>query len=100
MPGEEILLSSWSAIEKPFACKDLIKVGYDVIDSWGGVSPLNNMGFDDQDVERLQSSGVKSNEYGLLDCEADACTFIEIANTIAPEHAPYEVVEVYVRLPK
>lgn len=71
-------------------------IGYDVIDSWTGISALFNIGYEKSDIEKFKKEGIKTNEFGLLKTSEDAMLFEKFATEHASEHAPYMTVEIFV----
>jgi hypothetical protein len=100
MPGVYLNLVSWEEIAKTFSDMHLVNVGFDIVDSWTGLSALANIGYSIKDIEQLNSMSLKSNQFGLLSTENDAKEFANFASTVAPEHAPFAPVKIFVRMPK
>lgn len=96
---EGIRLTSWDHVLQNTPADDLKKIGYDVIDSWTGISALCNIGYDKADLIEINKLGIGVNDCGLLNSVGDANIFCDLASDIAPDHFPYEVVEIYARTP-
>jgi hypothetical protein len=72
-------------------------VGYDVCDEML-LSGLMDCGYDsDERVELAREFGPKLNRWHLFDSVQDADRFRAISNVRVPEHAPFQVVALYVR---
>lgn len=97
--GVKIKLTSWKEVIKEYSKDGLLRIGFDVIDPWAGISAINNIGYSKDDLIQINELGLKANEYGLLNSISDAESFAQLIRTIATEHAPYEIVEIYARLP-
>ena len=76
-------------------------LGYDVADAWL-MSAIWNMGLEEErpPVAVIGDSFVKQNESGLFHGLEDALEFSRVANSLAPEHAPFSPFGVWVHLKK
>jgi hypothetical protein len=70
--------------------------GYDVID-YSALSGLVNIGYSDKDVEEIEKMQIATNEFGLIIDVNKARMLAAFASGVAPEHAPFNVVRIYMR---
>lgn len=92
-------LASGIQVAEEFSAVDLIEVGFDVIDQWTGLSALVDVGYSPSDCVKLKNMQLEVNKYGLFTVIEDAEKFIQFVSAVAPEHAPFIAVKVYVRFP-
>jgi hypothetical protein len=70
--------------------------GYDVID-YSALSGLVNIGYSSKDVEEIESMQIATNEFGLIVDLNKARMLSGLASRVAPEHAPFNAVRIYMR---
>ena len=99
-PTARLPLAAWAEVVQGLPAAGVMCLGYDVVDAFTGISALCSVGFGAEDVRQLERPGWRANGYGLLASAEEARAFAELAARLVVEHAPFEVMQVWGRLPR
>lgn len=94
-PSARLFLESASNFTRETKAIGLIGLGFDVVDQWTGLSVLVNVGYSSVDVLALKKLELRTNQFGLFDHVDDSLKFIEFAQDVVPEHAPFLPLKVF-----
>jgi hypothetical protein len=100
--ADQSSLIAWGANEAqplteaaPFL-SSFLDSGYDVID-YSALSGLVNIGYSSKGVQEIESMQIATNGFGLIADLNKARMFAALASRVAPEHAPFNAVRIYMR---
>ncbi|MCE9886316.1 MULTISPECIES: hypothetical protein [Hafniaceae] len=74
-------------------------IGFDVVDITG-LSGLANIGFDPEQLSDVDALKIKMSRWGLVVCARDAKKLAELFSILAPEHAPFIYLEIWMKKSK
>lgn len=74
-------------------------IGFDIVDV-AGLSGLANIGYEQADCISIREHGVKINRWGILSDEIEATQLAEKISALAPEHAPFLVMNIWKKIKK